>query len=37
MSIDFQTQLHNLIQLQRTAHTKEGLPDAATRGHRLLC
>ena len=32
---DFKTQLHRLIQLQRTAHTKEGIPDAATRRDRL--
>jgi coniferyl-aldehyde dehydrogenase len=32
---DFKTQLHNLIQLQRTAHTKESVPDAATRRDRL--
>jgi coniferyl-aldehyde dehydrogenase len=32
---DFKTQLHNLIQLQRTAHTKDGVPDAATRRDRL--
>jgi coniferyl-aldehyde dehydrogenase len=32
---DFKTQLHSLIQLQRTAHTKEGVPDAATRRDRL--
>src|SRR5262245_48319568 len=28
---DFKTQLHSLIQLQRTAHTKEGVPAAGTR------
>ena len=32
---DFKTQLHSLIQLQRTAHIKEGVPDAATRRDRL--
>jgi coniferyl-aldehyde dehydrogenase len=32
---DFKTQLHSLIQLQRTAHTKEGVPDATTRRDRL--
>src|SRR5580692_10416874 len=32
---DFKTQLHSLINLQRTAHTKEGIPDAATRRDRL--
>jgi coniferyl-aldehyde dehydrogenase len=32
---DFMTQLHNLIQLQRTAHTKESVSDAATRRDRL--
>ena len=32
---DFTTQLHTLIQLQRTAHMKEGVPDAATRRDRL--
>ena len=32
---DFKTQLHGLIQLQRTAHTKAGVPDAATRRDRL--
>ena len=32
---DFKTQLHGLIQLQRTAQTKEGVPDAATRRDRL--
>jgi coniferyl-aldehyde dehydrogenase len=32
---DFKTQLHSLIQLQRTAHTKDGVPDAATRRDRL--
>ena len=32
---DFKTQLHRLIQLQRTAHTREGVPDAATRRDRL--
>jgi coniferyl-aldehyde dehydrogenase len=32
---DFKTRLHRLIQLQRTAHTKEGIPDAATRRDRL--
>jgi coniferyl-aldehyde dehydrogenase len=32
---DFKTQLHGLIQLQRTAHVKDGLPDAATRRDRL--
>jgi coniferyl-aldehyde dehydrogenase len=32
---DFKTQLHSLIQLQRTAHTKDGVPDAATRKERL--
>src|SRR5262245_2095299 len=33
---DFKTQLHGLIQLQRTAQTKEGVPDAATRRDRLM-
>src|SRR5215468_2714763 len=33
---DFKTQLHSLIQLQRTAHAKEGVPDAATRRDRLM-
>ena len=33
---DFKTQLHGLIQLQRTAHAKEGAPDAATRRDRLM-
>jgi coniferyl-aldehyde dehydrogenase len=33
---DFKTQLHSLIQLQRTAHTKEGVPDAQTRKDRLM-
>jgi coniferyl-aldehyde dehydrogenase len=33
---DFKTQLHSLIQLQRTAHTKESVPDAATRRDRLM-
>src|SRR5262249_55484315 len=33
---DFKTQLHSLIQLQRTARTKEGVPDAATRRDRLM-
>jgi coniferyl-aldehyde dehydrogenase len=32
---DFKTKLHSLIQLQRTAHTKERIPDAATRRDRL--
>ena len=32
---DFKTQLHSLIQLQRRAHTEEGVPDAATRRDRL--
>jgi coniferyl-aldehyde dehydrogenase len=32
---DFKTQLHNLIELQRTAHAKERVPDAATRRDRL--
>ena len=32
---EFKTQLHGLIQLQRTAHTKAGVPDAATRRDRL--
>jgi coniferyl-aldehyde dehydrogenase len=32
----FKTQLHNLIQLQRAAHTKEGVPDAETRKDRLM-
>jgi coniferyl-aldehyde dehydrogenase len=32
---DFETQLHSLIQLQRTAHTKASVPDAATRRDRL--
>src|ERR1700722_8595766 len=32
---DFKTQLRTLIQLQRTAHTKDGVPDAATRRDRL--
>jgi coniferyl-aldehyde dehydrogenase len=32
---DFNTQLHSLIQLQRTAYTKESVPDAATRRDRL--
>jgi len=32
---DFKTQLHNLLQLQRTAHAKERVPDAATRRDRL--
>ena len=34
-TMDFKTQLNRLIQLQRTAHTKEGFPDAATRRDRL--
>jgi coniferyl-aldehyde dehydrogenase len=33
---NFKTQLHRLIQLQRTAHAKEGAPDAATRRDRLM-
>jgi coniferyl-aldehyde dehydrogenase len=33
---DFKTQLHSLIQLQRTANIKEGVPDAATRRDRLM-
>src|SRR5215469_8231091 len=33
---DFKTQLHTLIDLQRTAYTKEGIPDAATRRDRLM-
>src|SRR5215468_7772817 len=33
---DFKTQLHSLIQLQRTAHAKEGPSDAATRRDRLM-
>ena len=32
---DFKTQLHSLIQLQRRAYLKEGIPDAATRRDRL--
>ena len=28
---DFKTHLHSLIQLQRTAYAKEGVPDVATR------
>jgi coniferyl-aldehyde dehydrogenase len=32
---DFKTQLHSLIQLQRAAHIKESVPDAATRKDRL--
>jgi coniferyl-aldehyde dehydrogenase len=32
---DFKTQLNNLIQLQRTAHAKGGVPDATTRRDRL--
>jgi coniferyl-aldehyde dehydrogenase len=32
---DFKTQLHRLIQLQRGAYLKEGVPDAATRRDRL--
>jgi coniferyl-aldehyde dehydrogenase len=32
---DFKTQLNNLIQLQRTAHAKDGVPDATTRRDRL--
>lgn len=32
----FKTQLHSLIQLQRAAHTKEGIPDAQTRKDRLM-
>jgi coniferyl-aldehyde dehydrogenase len=35
ITTDFKTQLHSLIQLQRTAHTKAGVPDAATRRDRL--
>src|SRR3984957_19245128 len=31
----YESQLHTLIQLQRTAHMKEGVPDAATRRDRL--
>jgi coniferyl-aldehyde dehydrogenase len=31
----FKTNLHGLIQLQRTAYTKEGVPEAATRKDRL--
>src|ERR1700733_11308136 len=31
----YESQLHSLIQLQRTAHTKESVPDAATRRDRL--
>jgi coniferyl-aldehyde dehydrogenase len=34
-AIDFKTQLHSLIQLQRTAYIKESVPDAATRRDRL--
>jgi coniferyl-aldehyde dehydrogenase len=33
---DFKTELHSLIQLQRTAHVREGVPDAATRRDRLM-
>src|SRR5215475_6958499 len=33
---DFKTELHNLIQLQREAHTNDGIPDAATRRDRLM-
>ena len=33
---NFKTQLHRLIQLQRTAQAKEGVPDAATRINRLM-
>jgi coniferyl-aldehyde dehydrogenase len=32
----FKTELYKLIQLQRTAHTKEGVPDAAARRERLM-
>ena len=32
---DFKSQLHKLIQLQRAAYLKEGVPDAATRRDRL--
>jgi len=32
---DFKTQLHSLIQLQRTAHIRESVSDAATRRDRL--
>jgi coniferyl-aldehyde dehydrogenase len=32
----FKTQLHSLIQLQRAAHTKDGVPDAETRKDRLM-
>jgi coniferyl-aldehyde dehydrogenase len=32
----FKTQLHSLIQLQRAAPTKEGVPDAETRKDRLM-
>jgi len=35
-TIDFKTRLHSLIQLQRTAHKKESVPDAATRRDRLM-
>jgi coniferyl-aldehyde dehydrogenase len=35
-TIDFKNQLHSLIQLQRTAHLEEGVPDAATRRDRLM-
>jgi coniferyl-aldehyde dehydrogenase len=33
---NFKIQLHRLIQLQRTAQIEEGVPDAATRGNRLM-
>src|SRR5262249_38708581 len=33
--MDFQTQLHSLIQLQRAAYMKESIPDAETRRDRL--
>src|SRR5262245_2844956 len=34
-TIDFESQLHSLIQLQRAAHAKERVPHAATRRDRL--
>src|SRR5215467_6614409 len=34
-TMNFKTQLHNLIQLQRTAHAKQRIPDATTRKDRL--
>ena len=32
----YESQLHSLIRLQRTAQTRDGVPDAATRRDRLV-